>query len=102
MQLVRDYTRALLDRHVKGSAAPLLDQPAANPDEVEFAVNTEFFEMSLDAQAITARIMLVDRAIIAKADLQDDLRKSGIVAADRTNEMINDEAEDSLGLNLDG
>jgi len=35
VQLVRDYTRALLDRHVKGSAAPLLDQPAANSDEVE-------------------------------------------------------------------
>ena len=40
MQLVRDYTRAFLDRHVKGSAAPLLDQPAANPDEFELTRHT--------------------------------------------------------------
>ena len=35
MQLVRDYTRAFLNRHVNGSEAPLLDHPAAKPDEVE-------------------------------------------------------------------
>jgi len=73
-----------------------------NPDEVEFQLNTEFFDMTLDAQTITAQIMLVDRGFMGKNDLRDNLRKGGIVATDRTNEDLDGEAEnDSGGLDLE-
>ena len=75
----------------------------ANPDDVLFQLNTEFFDLSLDAQTITAQIMLVDRGIIGKTDLRDNLRRGGVVATDRTDEELDGEAEnDAGGLELDG
>ena len=71
-------------------------------DDVEFELNTEFFDDDMDAQMITAQMMLVDRGYIAKDDLRDNLRRSNQVAADRTNEMLEDDSDDSLGLGLDG
>ena len=40
LQLVRDYTRAFFDRHVRGVNAPLLDAPTANPEEVVWTRHT--------------------------------------------------------------
>ena len=74
----------------------------ASDEEIVFKLNTEFFDMSLDAQTITAQIMLVDRQIIAKTDLRDNLRKGGVLDADRTDEEIDDEtANDPGGLDLE-
>ncbi len=74
----------------------------ANPDDILFQLNTEFFDMSLDAQTITAQIMLVDRGIMGKTDLRDNLRKGGVVATDRTDEKLDGDAEnDAGGLDLE-
>jgi dienelactone hydrolase len=40
MQLIRDYTRAFFDRHVRDLPAPLLDRAPADPNEVELIRHT--------------------------------------------------------------
>jgi hypothetical protein len=66
-------------------------------DTIVYKLNREYFDTTLTAQEITASIMLLDRAVIAKADLQDNLRKTGFIAGDRTNEDIDLEAESVAG-----
>lgn len=56
-------------------------------------INKEFYDKSIDPQLVIASIQLLDRGVIAKADLQDDLRSGGMIKQERTNEMIDDEAE---------
>ena len=61
--------------------------------EPELELNRDFYDKSVDPQLIIARIQMVDRGIIAKSDFQDKLRQEGEIAADRTNEEIDGEAE---------
>lgn len=56
-------------------------------------INKDFYDKSIEPQMVIAQIQLLDRAVIAKADLQDNLRSSGMISQDRTNEQIDDEAE---------
>lgn len=56
-------------------------------------INKDFYERTIDPQMIMAAIQLLDRTVIAKSDLQDDLRSKGFIKQDRTNEDIDDEAE---------
>ena len=74
----------------------------ASPEQVSFKLNDDFFDESIDPQMIMAGIALVDRGITAKKDLQDFLRAKGYIDYNRTNEEIDAEADDSLGVNLGG
>jgi len=40
MQLIRDYTRAFFDRHVRDLPAPLLDRAPLDANEVELIRHT--------------------------------------------------------------
>jgi len=62
-------------------------------DNTVFSLNTEFFDQSLDPQAIMASIALLDRGVIAKQDLRSRLRKSNMIDADRTDEDIEIDVE---------
>ena len=66
------------------------------PEDVELEINKQFYDKKVDPQLITAGIMLLDRGVIAKADLQDELRRGGMIAEDRTNEDIDSEAEEGV------
>ena len=61
--------------------------------DVEYKMNRQFYDLSIDPQLIMAGIQLMDRGTIAKSDMQDKLRETGFLSADRSNEDINNEAE---------
>ena len=56
-----------------------------------FKMNRQFFDDSIDPQMVMAAIQGYDRSIIAKSDLQNTYRKSGIIEEGRTNEEIDNE-----------
>jgi hypothetical protein len=64
----------------------------ANPDEVLFKLNREFYPRNVSAQDIMAAIQLQDRGIIAKADTRTMLRGTPYLESDRTDEELDDEA----------
>lgn len=66
-------------------------------EEVVYQLNREYFDTKLSAQEITASVLLLDRGVYAMSDLRDNLRKSGVIRGDRTDEDINAEAEVSGG-----
>jgi hypothetical protein len=64
-----------------------------DPDSVFFTLNTEFYDESLDPQTRSVMLQELDRGIIAKTDYRATLRKVEAIAADRTDEEIDAEAE---------
>ena len=61
--------------------------------EPEVDINKDLYDKTIDPQLVMAQIQLHDRGIIAKSDVQDNMRDVGIVGENRTNEQIDDEAE---------
>tara|TARA_R110002126_G_scaffold150139_3_gene296228 strand:+ start:322 stop:1695 length:1374 start_codon:yes stop_codon:yes gene_type:complete len=57
-----------------------------------FIINDDFYDKSVDAQMLMAKIQLLDRGVIAKTDLRASLRKAGEI--ERTDEDIDGDAED--------
>jgi hypothetical protein len=60
--------------------------------EPVFQINEDFYDKSIDAQTMIAKIQLFDRGIIGKTDLRTTLRKAGEV--EREDEEIEAEAID--------
>lgn len=56
-------------------------------------INREFYDRKMDAQSIMANIALLDRGAVAMTDLRSNLRASGVLDNDRTDEEIDGEAE---------
>ena len=55
----------------------------------------DFYDKSLDATQVMAAIQLYDRGVIAKQDLQENARNTGMIDPSRTNEDINADSEDT-------
>lgn len=68
----------------------------ADGESVELELNKEFYDRTIDPQLITAQIMLLDRGILAVSDLRNNLRTSGVLASDRTDQDIDGEAEQTI------
>lgn len=66
----------------------------ANPDDVAFALNQQFYPESMDAQAIAALIQLYDRGRIGSIDLHRKLQATGIISEDRTVEEVEQESSE--------
>lgn len=58
-------------------------------------INKEFYDATIDPQMIIAAIQMMDRGIWAKSDLQNLTRKGGLIESTRTNEDIDNEAENT-------
>ena len=56
-------------------------------------INRDFYDKSVNPQMVIAKLQLLDRKVIAKADIRAELRTAGVIAADRTDEMIDDESD---------
>lgn len=69
----------------------------ANSGEVVYVLNKQLFDMKMTPQDISAQILLLDRGLLAKQDVRRNLRNSDVVAQDRTDEDIDEEAEISGG-----
>ena len=57
-------------------------------------VNRDFYEATVNPQVLVANMQLLDRNIIAKSDLRKNLRGSGLIEAERTDEEIDEEIGD--------
>lgn len=62
-------------------------------EEQVFELNDMFFDDTIAPEMIIAAIQMLDRGIIAKADLRNQLRTVGVIEPDRTDEDIDGEAE---------
>lgn len=65
--------------------------------DIAYELNREYFDTSMSPQEITAKILLLDRGVIAKTDLRNSLRKAGDIDLGRTDEIIDGEISDSGG-----
>lgn len=61
------------------------------PDEIEFNINTEFYDKSVDPQLIMSMVTLMDRDIIGEQDIFDRLKSAGVVDPERTLEDVREE-----------
>jgi hypothetical protein len=60
-------------------------------DDVEFKINDEFYDKSVDPQIIMSMIQLLDRDLIGEADIFDRLKAGGLIDSDRTLDMVKEE-----------
>jgi hypothetical protein len=60
----------------------------ASDSEVEFEINREFYDKTVDPQMLMSMVTLLDRQILADQDIFDRLKAAGIVEGDRTLEDI--------------
>lgn len=68
----------------------------ADPLEIEFELNKEYFEDTADANLITTQIALMQNGVISKNDIRDYGRKTGFISSDRTNEELDADSEVSV------
>ncbi len=59
--------------------------------EIEFYLNTEFYDKSVDPQLIMSMVTLLDREIIGEADIFERLKAAGLVDPERTLDMVKSE-----------
>lgn len=62
-------------------------------EQVNFSINSDFYEETADAGLISAQIMMLDRGIIAKEDIRNYGRKTGLIEEDRTDAELDAESE---------
>lgn len=60
-------------------------------EPVEFEINREFYDKTVDPQLIMSMVTLMDRQIISDQDIFDRLKAAGIVEGDRTLEDVKGE-----------
>ena len=65
----------------------------AEVESIKYELNTQFYDKEMDPNIIMAQIQLLDKGLIAKKDIRDNLRSSGLVDIDRTDEELDNEAE---------
>lgn len=61
--------------------------------EISFVLNDQFYDESADPNLIAQQIMLLDRGVIAKNDVRDYVRKTGVISDNRTDLELDSEAE---------
>ncbi len=73
-------------------------------DSIVFQLTTEFYDETADPNLLNAMQMLLDRGVIAVSDMRAYGRKTGFIEEERTDEIIEAEAEvaDPLGGLLSG
>jgi hypothetical protein len=59
--------------------------------DVEFYLNTEFYDKTVDPQMVMSMVTLLDREIIGEQDIFDRLKAAGLVDPMRTLEMVRSE-----------
>lgn len=65
----------------------------ANPDDVVFKLNDEFFEPTADPQVIAQQIMLLEREVISPEEVRDYCKRTGVLDPLKTDEEYKQELE---------
>lgn len=64
---------------------------AGGDGEIELEINREFYDKTIDPQMLMAKIQLLDRGVIAVADVRDHMRRTGDIDEERTDEDIDND-----------
>jgi hypothetical protein len=78
------------------------DFMGGNPDAIEIQLNKEFYPETMTAQEAAVMMQLVDRGTISEADMRSKLRKVNWLDSDRTDEDIEEDAENDINNSLLG
>ena len=65
-----------------------------NIDEIEFILNTKFYEETADPNVIAQTILLYDRGLMSKQEVREDLKQKNLVDRNKTDEEYQAEVED--------
>ena len=77
-----------------GWCAVLLDKPlTTEAQQASYKINQDYSRANIDSQAITALVAAWQAGVIAKPDLRTYLRAEGIIAVERTDEVIDGDLE---------
>lgn len=60
-------------------------------DDVVFQINDQFFDVKTDPAEVMASIQLFNNGIIALPDVRENLRKTGLIKPERTDDDIDDD-----------
>jgi hypothetical protein len=63
----------------------------ADPSQVIFQLNSQFYEEEADPNLIAQQILLMGQSVITKDDIRDYLRKTNLLQEARTNEILDNE-----------
>lgn len=75
-----------------GWCAVMVDKPLSEADaQAAFKINQDYSRVVIDSQAVTALVAAWQTGVIAKPDVRAWLRSEGIIATERTDEMIEDD-----------
>ncbi|MNF69812.1 hypothetical protein D3C84_517040 [compost metagenome] len=80
-----------LKRAIMDAERFMIGEP--NEKDTVFWLNQAFFDEVMTAQDILAQVQLWQQGVIAKKDLRTNLRQSGTIEADRSDEDIDDDIE---------
>ena len=70
----------------------LMEYEGGGDGDIVININRKFYDAKVDPQLIIAQIQLLDRAVIAKSDIRDNLRRVSIIDNERSDEDIDKEA----------
>ena len=59
--------------------------------DIEYEINTDFFDKELDPQVISAQIILMDNGIVSRKDIVEYLKKASMISQSRTLEDIDED-----------
>lgn len=69
--------------------------------DIDFAISQEFTRLTFDPQAVQALVQLWQSGRLPASDMNESLRKMGLIDGEKTDEEVNDELESSgVGLAL--
>ncbi|HEY9818185.1 MAG TPA: DUF4055 domain-containing protein, partial [Candidatus Obscuribacterales bacterium] len=70
----------------------------ADPEQVEFSLNREFWDQTPDPQMLATIMGLEDRGHMAQQDIRDYLRRTGVLKAERSDEEIDEDVSQDGGI----
>ena len=79
------YTRALKN---------VTENMGGNPDEIVFEINQVFYDETVDPQVIAQQMLMIDRKVMSKKEVRDNLKDTGLVPIDKTDEEFEAELKD--------
>lgn len=89
LQVIVNNVESALTRALKAMTVFM----GGNEESIELELNRDFYDRSMTPQEVVAAIQLKQEGIIAESDVRAQLRATGQLAEDRTDEDIDEEVE---------
>lgn len=86
---------------IKSALGFLAEFQGVESDDIEYELNTKFFDEKLDPQMMMAQIQAHDRGFLAKSDIMSNFRKGGILDSSRTDEDVEDDLSEEAPIDIE-